>query len=67
MGTGTIDVFVAELGGFFEAFVLEGNRTDLAQKAKFAETNRVIRQGLVFHGTDDGEGDGQIHTGFVDG
>ncbi len=67
VGGGTIDVLVAEFGGFFEAFVLKGNGADFTKEAEFAKTDGAIGEGAVFDTTDDGEGDGQIDTRFVDG
>ena len=67
MGRGAVDVFVAQLFGFFEALFLERNRTDFPKEAELAETDGAIGEGTVFDAADDGQSDGQIDTRFVDG
>lgn len=67
MGRGAIDVFVAQLFGFFEALFLERNRTDFPKEAELAETDGAIGEGTVFDTADDGQSDGQIDSGLVDG
>ena len=67
MGGGTIDMFLAQLFGFFEAFFLEGNGADFTKEAKLAKANRAVGKGAVFDTADDGQSDGQIDPRFVDG
>ncbi len=39
VGSGAVNMLVAEFFGFLEAFLLEGNGADFAQKAQLAKAN----------------------------
>ena len=64
---GRVDVLIAEFGGFLETLVLKGDGTDFTKKAKLAETDGAVGEGLIFDTTNNRQGDGQIDAWLVDG
>ncbi len=60
-------MFVTEFLGFFEASIAKGDRADLAQESQLAKADRAVGEGFVFDRTNNGQSDGQVDPGFVDG
>ncbi len=63
---GRVDMFVAEFGGFFEAFFLKGNGADLAKEPQLAKANGAVGEGFVLDTANYSQGNGQVDAGFID-